>query len=64
MTISKQICLIIVVMIVGKACGYSENLIIDLVKFIIGFEIIVNIKFIAKKSKELKQFAINIFTKN
>ena len=64
MTISKPICLIIVVMIVGKACGYSENLIIDLVKFIIGFEIIVSIRFIITKSKKLKQLAIKIFTKN
>ena len=51
MKIPEQIVLVIVVMLVGKACGYSEESIMSLVKFIIGFGIIVNAKFIIKKSK-------------
>ena len=64
MKIPKPICLVIFIMLVGKACGYSENLIIDLVKWIIGFEIIVNAKLVIKKTKEAIEFAIKIFTKN
>lgn len=51
MKIPEQIVLVIVVMLVGKACGYSEESIMSLVKFIIGFGIIVNAKFIIKKVK-------------
>ena len=42
-------------MLVGKACGYSEETIISLVKFIVGVEIIVNAEFIIKKSKRYKR---------
>ena len=35
MKIPKQIVLVIVVMLVGKACGYSEESIMSLVKFIL-----------------------------
>lgn len=38
MKIPKQIVLVILVMVVGKACGYSEESIMSLVKFIIGLE--------------------------
>ena len=64
MKIPEQIVLVIVVMLVGKACGYSEESIMSLVKFIIGFAIIVNAKFIIKKSKDIKEYAIKFFTKN
>ena len=64
MKIPEQIVLVVLIMLVGKACGYSEELIIDLVKFIIGFGIIVNAKFIIKKSKDIKEYAIKFFTKN
>ena len=63
MKIPEQIVLVIVVMLVGKACGYSEESIMSLVKFIIGFGIIVNAKFIIKKSKDIKEYAIKFFTK-
>ena len=52
MKIPEQIVLVIVVMLVGKACGYSEESIMSLVKFII------------KKSKDIKEYAIKFFTKN
>ena len=64
MKIPEQIVLVVLVMLVGKVCGYSEELIIDLVKFIIGFGIIVNAKFIIKKAKGIKEFTIKFFTKN
>lgn len=64
MKIPEQIVLVFLVMLVGKVCGYSEELIIDLVKFIIGFGIIVNAKFIIKKAKGIKEFTIKFFTKN
>lgn len=64
MKIPEQIVLVVLVMLVGKVCGYSEELIIDLVKFIIGFGIIVNAKFIIKKAKDIKEFTIKFFTKN
>lgn len=64
MKIPEQIVLVVLIMLVGKACGYSEELIIDLVKFIIGFGIIVNAKFIIKKCKDRIEFAIKFFTKN
>lgn len=41
MKIPEHIVLAIVVMLVGKACGYSEESIMSFVKFIIGFGIIV-----------------------
>lgn len=63
MKIPEHIVLAIVVMVVGKACGYSEESIMSLVKFIIGFGIIVNVKFIIKKSKDIKEYAIKFFTK-
>lgn len=64
MKIPEQIVLVFLVMLVGKVYGYSEELIIDLAKFIIGFGIIVNAKFIIKKSKGIKEFTIKFFTKN
>ena len=64
MKIPEQIVLVVLVMLVGKVCGYSEELIIDLVKFIIGFGIIVNAKFIFKKAKDIKEFTIKFFSKN
>ena len=64
MKIPEQIVLVVLIMLVGKVCGYSEELIIDLVKFIIGFGIIVNAKFIIKKAKDIKEFTIKFFTKN
>ena len=64
MKIPEQIVLVVLVMLVGKVCGYSEELIIDLVKFIIGFGIIVHAKFIIKKAKDIKEFTIKFFTKN
>ena len=64
MKIPEQIVLVVLIMLVGKACGYSEELIMDLVKFIIGFGIIVNAKFINKKCKDSIEFAIKFFTKN
>lgn len=64
MKIPEQIVLVIVVMLVGKACGYSEESIMSLVKFIIGSGIVVNTKFIIKKGKDIKEYIIKIFTKN
>ncbi len=64
MKILKPLCLMISVMLVGKVCGYSEELIMNLVKFIIGFEILVNAKFIIKKTKTGIEFTIKFFTKN
>ena len=64
MKIPEQIVLVIVVMLVGKACGYSEESIMSLVKFIIGFGIIVTAKCIIKKCKDIKDYAIKFFTKN
>ena len=64
MKIPEQFVLVIVVMLVGKACGYSEESIMSLVKFIIGFGIVVNTKFIIKKGKDIKEYIIKIFTKN
>lgn len=64
MKILKPLCFMIIVMLVGKVCGYSEELIMDLVKFIIGFEILVNAKFIIKKTKNGIEFTIKFFTKN
>lgn len=64
MKILKPFCFVIIVMLVGKVCGYSEELIIDLVKYIIGFEILLNAKFIIKKTKSSIEFAIKFFTKN
>ena len=64
MKILKPICFSIIVMLVGKVCGYSEELIIDLVRYIIGFEILLNAKFIIKKTKNSIEFAIKFFTKN
>lgn len=64
MKIPKQGVLIILVMLVGKACGYSEESIMGLVKFIIGFGIIVDAKLVIKKGKDIKEYAIKIFTKN
>ena len=64
MKILKPLCLVIIVMLVGKVCGYSEEMIMDLVKFIIGFEILVNAKFIIKKTKAGIEITIKFFTKN
>ena len=64
MKILKPLCFMIIVMLVGKVCGYSEELIMDVVKFIIGFEILVNAKFIIKKTKNGIEFTIKFFTKN
>lgn len=64
MKIPEQIVLVILVMLVGKACGYSEESIMGLVKFIIGFGIIVNAKFSIKKGKDIKEYVIKFFTKN
>lgn len=64
MKIPKPICLVIVIMLVGKDCGYSEELIIGLVKYIIGFEILLNAKVIIKTAKGIYEFAIKLFTKN
>ena len=64
MKIPEQIVLVFLVILVGIVFGYSEEFIIDLVKFIIGFGIIVNAKFIIKKAKGIKEFTIKFFTKN
>ncbi|MFR8115761.1 MAG: hypothetical protein ACLVAK_01940 [Clostridia bacterium] len=64
MEIPKQIAFVVIVMLVGKACGYSEETIISLVKFIVGVEIIVNAEFIIKKSKDIKEYIIKLFAKN
>lgn len=64
MKIPKHFIFAIVVMIVGKVCGYSEESIIDLVKLILGFGIIINAKFIKKNGKIIKEYAIRFFTKN
>ena len=64
MKIPEQIVLVSLVMLVGKACGYSEELIMNLVKFIISFGIIVKAKFIVKKGKDIKEFVVKFFTKN
>ena len=55
MKIPEQFVLVFLVMLVGKACGYSEESIMSLVKFIIGFGIVVNTKFIIKKGKDHKR---------
>lgn len=64
MKIPEQFVLVFLVMLVGKACGYSEESIMSLVKFIISFGIVVNTKFIIKKGKDIKEYIIKIFTKN
>ena len=35
---------IFIVLIIGKVCNYNEKVIIDLLKFIIGFDIIIKTK--------------------
>ncbi len=55
MEIQSKLLFVVIVMLVGKACGYSEETIISLVKFIVGVEIIVNAEFIIKKSKDIKR---------
>ena len=64
MTISEPICLVIGIMLVGKACGFSEKSIMNLVKFVIGCEIIVNAEFIIRKTASVVEFAIHFFTKS
>lgn len=64
MKILKPLGFMIIIMIVGKVCGYSEELIIDLVKYIIGFKVLLNAKFIINKTKNGIEFAIRLFTKN
>ena len=56
--------LIFGVMIVGKACGYSEEKIMKLVKTLIGFEILISIKFVIKTAKVVIEIAVEFFTKN
>ena len=57
--------LVIIVMVVGKACGYSEELIMDSIfKSIIGFEILVNVRFTIQKVDNKKTFTLEFFTKN
>lgn len=64
MKVPEHIVLVIVVMLVGKVCGYSEKSIMDLVKYIISFGILVKAKFIIKKLKDIKEFTLTLFTKN
>lgn len=64
MKILKPVLVAIIIMIVGKVYGYSEELIINLVKFIIGFEIFFNANFIIKKTKNSIELSIKFFTKN
>lgn len=64
MEISKTTVLVISILLVGKACGYSEDLIIGLVKYIIGFEIFINAKVIIKTAKKAYEFVVELFTKN
>lgn len=63
MKIPKQYVFAFVIMLVGKACGYSEESIVDLVKFIMGFGIIVSSKFIIKKDKDTKEYTIKFSLK-
>ncbi len=64
MKIPKQFVFVVLVMLVGKACGYSEEFVMNLAKFIIGFGIIVKAKLIIKKTKDSIEFTIKFFTKN
>lgn len=64
MKIPEQIVFVVLIMLVGKACGYSEEFVMNLAKFIIGFGIIVNAKFVIKKAKDIIEFTIKFFTKN
>lgn len=65
MEISKTIVyLIFGIMIVGKACGYSEEAIMNLVKNLIGFEILISTKIVIKTAKKVIEIAVDFFTKN
>ncbi len=63
MNIQNQIiiCLfIIIVLIIGRICGYSEKNIMKLVKWFIGFECMTFVIVII----DTLQVVINLFTKN
>lgn len=64
MKILKPAVFMIIVMVVGKVCGYREELIISLVKSIIGFEILLDTKIIIKKAKNILELSIKFFSKN
>ena len=64
MKIPEQIVFVVLIMLVGKASGYSEEFVMNLAKIIIGFGIIVNAKFVIKKAKDIIEFTIKFFTKN
>lgn len=54
---------IFIVMIIGKVYNYNEKLIIDLLKFIIGFDIIIKTKIKIKKLKDVIEVTITFITK-
>ena len=54
---------IFIVMIIGKVCDYNEKLIIDLLKFIIGFDIIIKNNIKIKKLKNVVEVTITFITK-
>ncbi len=53
-----------IVMIIGKVCNYNEKLIIDLLKFIIGIDIIIKTKIKIKKLKDVIEVTITFITKS
>ena len=58
-----KIVFVIIVLVVGNVCGYSEECILKLVKCYFGFDILANFTFSVNWKKVFK-IGLNIFTKN
>lgn len=54
---------VFIVMIIGKVCNYNEKLIIDLLKFIIGFDIIIKTNIKIKRLKDVIEVTITLITR-
>lgn len=64
MKIPEPVVSAIFVMLVGKACGFSEKGIINILRFLFGTGIILKFNLHIKGYKKVKELIVKFFTKN
>lgn len=64
MKIPEPVVSVIFVMIVGKACGFSEERIMNVLYLLFGTGIILKFNLHIKGYKKVKELIVKFFTKN
>jgi len=64
MKIPESVISVIFIMIVGKACGFSEEKIMNILYLLFGTGIILKFKLHIKGYKIVKELIVKFFTKN